>query len=213
MGATVARLDAARPGGEGPRPLSLALSPVPVPVMSLAVGTFAPGPGARALPTVGFPPGLECVMTDDKNVRGRIVVGVDGSDHSVMALRWAVQQAERTGADVEVLGCWQWPVSTGGFLPYESVDMSGTTRKAVDAAVASVVRDGDRSAVAVRTTVVEGYPAKALLARRREQSCWSSAPGGTTPSAALLLGSVGMHCATHAPCPVLTVHEPVRHVH
>lgn len=119
----------------------------------------------------------------DQSVRGRIVVGVDNSDDSVLALRWAVQQAERTGADVEVLGCWQWPSSAGGFLPYESLDMSGNTRKAVDAAVASVVGDGKQRILAVGTTIMEGYPRRCCSTRRRGLSCWWSAPAGTTPSA------------------------------
>jgi len=151
-------------------------------------------------------------MTNDKDVRGRIVVGVDGSDHSVLALRWAVAQAALTGADVEVIASWQWPASAGGFLPYENFDMSGITRKAVEAAVASVVGDGDESAVSVRTTVVEGYPAKALLDAAQGAELLVVGSRGHHAVSGLLLGSVGLHCATHAPCPVLIVREP-QHAH
>ena len=151
-------------------------------------------------------------MTNDKDVRGRIVVGVDGSDHSVLALRWAVAQAALTGADVEVIASWQWPASAGGFLPYENFDMSGITRKAVEAAVASVIGDGDESAVSVRTTVVEGYPAKALLDAAQGAELLVVGSRGHHAVSGLLLGSVGLHCATHAPCPVLIVREP-QHAH
>ena len=153
-------------------------------------------------------------MTNDKDVRGRIVVGVDGSDHSVLALRWAVAQAALTGADVEVIASGQWPASAGGFLPYENFDMSGITRKAVEAAVASVVGDGDgdQSAVSVRTTVVEGYPAKALLDAAQGAELLVVGSRGHHAVSGLLLGSVGLHCATHAPCPVLIVREP-QHAH
>jgi len=150
-------------------------------------------------------------MTDDKDVRGRIVVGVDGSDHSLIALQWAVHQAERTGADVEVIAAWQWPASAGGFLPYENFDMSGVTRKAVDTAVASVVGDVDESAVTVRTTVAEGYPAKVLLDAAKGAELLVVGSRGHHAVSGLLLGSVGLHCATHAPCPVLIVREPVQH--
>ena len=151
-------------------------------------------------------------MTNDKDVRGRIVVGVDGSDHSVLALRWAVAQAALTGAEVEVIASWQWPASAGGFLPYENFDMSGITRKAVEAAVASVVGDEDESAVSVRTTVVEGYPAKALLDAAQGAELLVVGSRGHHAVSGLLLGSVGLHCATHAPCPVLIVREP-QHAH
>ena len=152
-------------------------------------------------------------MTNDKDVRGRIVVGVDGSNHSALALRWAVDQAAMTGADVEVVACWQWPASAGGFLPYENFDMSAITRKAVDAAVASVVGDGEQSAVSVRTTVVEGYPAKALLDAAKGADLLVVGSRGHHAISGLLLGSVGLHCATHAPCPVLIVREPAQHAH
>ena len=154
-------------------------------------------------------------MTNDKDVRGRIVVGVDGSDHSVLALRWAVAQAALTGADVEVIASWQWPASAGGFLPWENLDMSGVTRKAVETAVASVVGDGDgdQSAVSVRTTIVEGYPAKALLDAAQGAELLVVGSRGHHAVSGLLLGSVGLHCATHAPCPVLIVREPAQHAH
>lgn len=149
------------------------------------------------------------MTNDDMDVRGRIVVGVDGSDHSLMALQWAVDQAGRTGADVEVIGAWQWPASAGGFLPYENFDMSSVTRKAVDTAVASVVGDVDKSAVRVRTTVVEGYPAKVLLDAAAGADLLVVGSRGHHALSSLLLGSVGLHCATHAPCPVLIVREPL----
>ena len=43
----------------------------------------------------------------------RIVAGVDGSPSSVEALRWAVRQAELTGATVDAVMAWQPPAATG----------------------------------------------------------------------------------------------------
>lgn len=43
----------------------------------------------------------------------RIVVGVDGSAESVQALRWAVRQAELTGATVDAVIAWQPPAASG----------------------------------------------------------------------------------------------------
>ncbi len=37
-----------------------------------------------------------------------IVVGVDGSNHSKEALRWAVAQAAMTGARVHAVMAWEW---------------------------------------------------------------------------------------------------------
>ena len=38
---------------------------------------------------------------------GRIVVGVDGSEASKDALRWAIAQSERTGMSVEAIMTWE----------------------------------------------------------------------------------------------------------
>jgi hypothetical protein len=39
----------------------------------------------------------------------RIVVGVDGSDSSKAALRWAIRQAKLTGSSVEAVTSWRYP--------------------------------------------------------------------------------------------------------
>src|SRR5215211_3277250 len=39
----------------------------------------------------------------------RIVVGVDGSEESRAALRWAVDEAELRGAELEAVMAWQLP--------------------------------------------------------------------------------------------------------
>jgi hypothetical protein len=41
----------------------------------------------------------------------RIVVGVDGSESSKAALAWVVGQAELTGASVEAVIAWQYPIA------------------------------------------------------------------------------------------------------
>ena len=47
----------------------------------------------------------------------RIVVGVDGSEPSKLALRWAIRQAKLTGASVDAVIAWWFP-STYGWAPY-----------------------------------------------------------------------------------------------
>jgi Universal stress protein family len=44
---------------------------------------------------------------------GLIVVGVDGSEGSTDALRWAVRQAGFTGATVQAVIAWQYPTFFG----------------------------------------------------------------------------------------------------
>ncbi|HEY2129249.1 MAG TPA: universal stress protein [Streptosporangiaceae bacterium] len=55
--------------------------------------------------------------------RARIVAGVDGSPESVHALRWAVRQAELTGAGLQVTA-WQYPTFFG-WAPSDAVSPDG----------------------------------------------------------------------------------------
>ena len=43
----------------------------------------------------------------------RIVVGVDGSECSVRALDWAVAEARRTGAALQLVSAWIFPMALG----------------------------------------------------------------------------------------------------
>ena len=50
-----------------------------------------------------------------KNVeRGLVVVGVDGSAHSVAALHWAARYAAATGAALRAVFAWHYPDVAGG---------------------------------------------------------------------------------------------------
>ena len=52
-------------------------------------------------------------MTAPAGRRASIVVGVDGSDSSKEALRWAAKQAELTGATLEAIVAWHYPTFFG----------------------------------------------------------------------------------------------------
>ena len=53
------------------------------------------------------------MMSEQKR---RIVVGVDGSEPSKLALRWAIRQAKLTGGSVDAVIAWRYP-STYGWAP------------------------------------------------------------------------------------------------
>src|SRR5205814_6643514 len=63
-------------------------------------GTDHSGPTAR----VAGRHRVEAGTVDAK----RIVVGIDGSHHSLNALRWAAVEAQRDGADLEVVLAYHW---------------------------------------------------------------------------------------------------------
>src|SRR5688500_13551530 len=90
--------------------------------------------------------------------RDRIVVGVDGSPSSMVALRWALKQAEATGAEVEAVHAWELPISFGApvaLLPGE--DLEAEAGAALAAAIGKAIADD--SGVTVRHRVMLGDPA------------------------------------------------------
>ncbi len=139
----------------------------------------------------------------------RIVVGVDGSACSAAALNWALRQAVQTGASIDALACWQRPTmaaGSAGFGPYVDFDLTDPMTEILEKAVAEGVGDVDGAqALTVRSHVVEAYPATALLDAAEGADLLVVGSRGHGELSGLLLGSVGLHCVTHAPCPVLVV--------
>jgi len=149
-------------------------------------------------------------MDEDSDAAGVIVVGVDGSDGSLEALRWAAAQAEATGDTLEVLMAWEWPNAWGRTpaWPPGQDPADQTTRllaEAVDRAL------GPRHSPPVHQVVVEGHPASALIAASEHAALLVVGSRGLGGFAGLMLGSVTQHCTTHAACPVVVVrHRPTQ---
>ncbi|HEV2377202.1 MAG TPA: universal stress protein [Streptosporangiaceae bacterium] len=146
--------------------------------------------------------------TSDHGVR-RIVVGVDGSASSRAALQWAVWEASLTGASVDAVIAWHYPVPAGGygFVPtaiYEDLDFSGAAQTVVDEMVASTI--GPDSDVNVRRLAIRGDPARVLLGAAQGADMLVVGSRGHGAFASALLGSVSQRCVHHAACPVVVIH-------
>ncbi|MGX6603969.1 universal stress protein [Micromonosporaceae bacterium Da 78-11] len=139
--------------------------------------------------------------------RGLIVVGVNGSPGSKTALRWALEQAERTAAGVEAVIVW-----APGALSYYGSEWTPAALVTDDLAAAAhtvlldtlveVAREHGRSAP-IRPRVIQGHPADDLIrASRAAQLLVLGSPTHST-IAGLLLGSVSHQCVQRATCPVL----------
>ena len=137
--------------------------------------------------------------------RRRIVVGVDGSESSLAALRWGVRQAELTDAPLEIVSAWDWPVSYSGWetpLP-PGYDPADEARRQLDKAVSAVLTPGD--AIEVRQSVIEGHPAPVLEDLSKTADLVVVGSHGHGELAGMLLGSVSQHCVTHCQCPVVVI--------
>lgn len=150
-------------------------------------------------------------VTDPARHQARIVVGVDGSAHSSAALRWALRQAVLTDARLDAVACWHRPAMVSAYVPVAPTDLDLTrpTRDATRAAVAEALTAVPEAAgVPVQIQVMEGYPARILVETARGADLLVVGSRGHGELSGMALGSVGLHCASHAPCPVLIVHEP-----
>jgi nucleotide-binding universal stress UspA family protein len=136
----------------------------------------------------------------------RIVVGVDGSKTSVLALAWAAHQAELTGAKLDVITTWEWPSTYGGPLPYSGDwDPSADAEKVIGQVVEELRKE--HPGIEVNTTVAEGHPAPVLVEASRGADLLVVGSRGHGEFVGMLIGSVSEHCVTNAHCPVLVLRE------
>jgi len=103
----------------------------------------------------------------------KIVVGIDGSDASKDALRWAVEDARARGAEVVALHAYEVPVPAADASPAPPVDLPALVAEAHTGAqqfVTKVVDEvvGNAVSVDVAPIAVEDAPAKALLDASRD---------------------------------------------
>jgi nucleotide-binding universal stress UspA family protein len=139
----------------------------------------------------------------------RIVVGIDGSPSSHRALEWAGRQAALTSATLHLLTTWHVPFSDplSGIPDYP--DFQADAEQILSHAITAVL--GDPSVVPCTTEVLAGPPGLRLTQAAVGAELLVVGSHGHGEFTGLLLGSVGLHCATHAPCPVVIIHEHRSH--
>jgi nucleotide-binding universal stress UspA family protein len=134
----------------------------------------------------------------------RIVVGIDGSESSKDALRWAAHQAELTGASLEAVTTWEISSNSLGFavpIPND-YNPAVSSKQTLDETIADVLGKSDLQVV---RHVIEGEAARSLLDIAKGADLLVVGSRGHGPFAGALLGSVSAYCAAHSTCPVVVV--------
>jgi len=139
----------------------------------------------------------------------RIVVGVDGSDGSVEALRWALEEARLRGAAVDAIHTWHYPYAayteiTGmaaGVISGE--DLAELGREVVDRSLE--LAGAGSSGVDVNPIVTQGAAAAVLIDAAQGADLLVVGSRGHGGFTGILLGSVSQHAVHHATCPVVVV--------
>ncbi len=139
---------------------------------------------------------------------GRIVVGVDGSDHSRRAVQFAIEEARRRSASLDVVHAYQLPVYWGA--PEFGATVPGPTREEAEREAREVI-DHTLGVVPtdvhVERIVTRGYPPTALLKIAEGADLLVVGSRGRGGVRGILLGSTSHHVIAHAPCPVVVVRD------
>jgi nucleotide-binding universal stress UspA family protein len=139
---------------------------------------------------------------------GLVVVGIDGSEESIAALKWAMEEARLRGARVRALNVWNYPVGYG----IEMAAMSTLTPESMeDAARATLDASVDKALVGfdeppfVERVIRQGAASKELLAEGKGADLLVVGQRGYGGFLGLLLGSVANQVLHHATCPTVVI--------
>lgn len=143
-----------------------------------------------------------------QDIRKPIVVGVDGSELSLVALRTARRLADLLQCRIEAVTVWSYPVALA--VPIASSEWS--PRVEAESILDDTVQEafGEDLPEGLQKTVVSGQPVPVLVEASNDAEMLVLGSRGRGGFAGLLLGSVSSAAAAHAHCPVLIVHPTER---
>ncbi len=136
-----------------------------------------------------------------------VLVGVDGSEASTRAVRWAAREAGLRGTGLHVVHAWLWPlfhVPLGGSPaapPGSGLQAEADRILAGAAATARAVAPD----IVVETTLAVGEAGAELLRRAPGAQLVVVGSRGLGGFTGLLLGSTGIAMSAHSPRPVVVV--------
>jgi nucleotide-binding universal stress UspA family protein len=132
----------------------------------------------------------------------RIVVGVDGSAESAVALRWACREARLRGTEVHAVHAREAPCHSMASYAVSAeawpgdIDVDTMWRSVMPRVVPGVQ---------VRTEVAEGLTARVLLERCEGADMLVLGTAGDEPGPSRSAGPVIRACLRRAPCPVVVI--------
>ena len=132
----------------------------------------------------------------------RIVVGVNGSADSVIALRWACREASIRGAEVHAVHVREAPMHSPASyaVPTPDDDYADDDTQMWKAVLPDLADD-----VRVRTETAVGLVARVLLERGKGADMLVLGTSGETPTGVGSAGPVIRACLLRAACPVVVI--------
>ena len=143
-----------------------------------------------------------------------VIVGMDGSEESLLAVEWAALEAKRHSSPLRI-------VSVPDVMPrmhaYHAspAEIAAALRGISARALAVAITRSEEVApgLPVDTRLLSGPPAVAVAESGSDASMLVAGARGAGGFAAMMLGSVSRYVAVWAPCPVVVVREETMVVH
>lgn len=143
-----------------------------------------------------------------------VVVGVDGSEESLLAAEWAAMEAKRHDRPLRIVSApATMPRTLAGQASSATVvpTLREMSARALETAVG---RAGEvATGLEITTELLSGPPALAVAGSGSGASMLVVGARGAGGFAAMILGSVSRYAALHAACPVIVVRQPTMAVH
>ena len=140
-----------------------------------------------------------------------LFVGVDGSDHSRLALAWALREAARQGMPLTVISVRPTPVRPATDIYWAVPDLPVDTRgeeaelQALREFVNKIADETGETLPDITVVMEKGDPAEELIKASRDADLLVVGSRGSGGFARLMLGSVSSKVVHHAACPVVVV--------
>ncbi|MDE3204368.1 MAG: universal stress protein [Acidobacteriota bacterium] len=132
-----------------------------------------------------------------------IVVGIDSSPSSEVALRWAIDEAARTGRRLHIVNVWHWADGAVGspmaLVGHEDPHTAGRHL------LTRAVKQAEGSNVVVTSALAEGGTASQLTDAAAGAAMLVVGRHGHGKIRHSIMGSVSKACIQHARSPVLVV--------
>jgi nucleotide-binding universal stress UspA family protein len=145
-----------------------------------------------------------------------IVVGIDGTEGSRQALKWAADEARLRGAELRVVHTWDRPYAVPG--PHTQAGRPVPDEEDTEHRLAEELLERELAATGVEVTgvriepeLVEGPPAKTLLDAAQHADLLVIGSDRRRKLVDIPLGRIGRECVQHSPCPIVIVRPPAPH--
>jgi nucleotide-binding universal stress UspA family protein len=134
------------------------------------------------------------------------IVGVDGSENSLHAVEWAIDQAIGRDVEIVLLASWSAPLTTSGmfaegFIAQDWHQLEQSLRQRTQELASQRARDG----VGLAAEVTQGPAAQSLIEASRDAEMLVVGARGLSRVKGIMLGSVSQRCASHSAVPTAII--------